>query len=741
MVVRIFFKCTTPMVKRGSVDPKARQRGKQCCQCAQHGVFFIVLVGICSLALAAASGAYPCRDDTEIFLVNYSRVANFTPAEAQLGIGVFLSRFGKGPMGFIVFLISVSMYFGVVAFAEKSFFRSFLPRVTGSLTALHSMLAVLLWVFMILHIVGHTTGLAAYFRFSESEKSHLGPIARQYFEGFDFSGPGVVMPWSYWSGIIATLLMATLSVGGVIAMSKDSMFPCCCCRCSSKSQTCSVYSWHFRMVHRCCALAVVIILALHSVEAKLGPWQMWLWMVLLLLFFVAEFGGFQGWCICWKPCRTCRPVSLILCSLKHRAHILRLDHELAPARRRKSGDGSGEADANENEPGWTIKPPVMITFECHGFRPKVGEYCFLGIAERGRKHCSRTVEGATFHPYTVFSLRNANQYALYVHTGFRPRSLQEGLPPPWIEPARGGWTYQHFMHGVAQKRFASRAEYEERAQAVVDALANKAIYVVGGFVSELAQPSFCYRQRIFCTCAGAGVTPFLSLAGDVAQRPERYRSKIITVVRSATHELIPNWLCTQFDFVEKSAETLLQGDPSDVALAKLMQALSNPWGKMTCHTFFHRFNNGDTVVFRFLQGYINVGHALTSALVHAESGDYDKMRNVFRSVYYGEPSKFDDWIRDWVGNGPRDHVATLKAVTDRQLSATERDKRIPSVELMRPVVKLANIFGRRPSGCPKSEFVSFGHCGNGDRVEFYSDSYQKHIRAHGDGQCAIESFD
>ena len=42
--------------------------------------------------------------------MNYSRVANFTPAEAQLGIGVFLSRFGKGPMGFIVFLISVSMF-------------------------------------------------------------------------------------------------------------------------------------------------------------------------------------------------------------------------------------------------------------------------------------------------------------------------------------------------------------------------------------------------------------------------------------------------------------------------------------------------------------------------------------------------------------------------------------------------------------------------------------------------------
>lgn len=41
------------------------------------------------------------------------------------------------------------------------------------------MLAALLWIFMILHIVGHTTGLAAYFRFTETEKSHLGPIARQ----------------------------------------------------------------------------------------------------------------------------------------------------------------------------------------------------------------------------------------------------------------------------------------------------------------------------------------------------------------------------------------------------------------------------------------------------------------------------------------------------------------------------------------------------------------------------------
>ena len=78
-------------------------------------------------------------------------------------------------------------------------------------------------------------------------------------------------------------------------------------------------------------------------------------------------------------------------------------------------------------------------------------------------------------------------------------------------------------------------------------------------------------QRIFCTCAGAGVTPFLALAGDVFKNPEKFRGKTITVVRSATHELIPRWLCKQFDFVEQSVDELLHGGSCDVALARVRE--------------------------------------------------------------------------------------------------------------------------------------------------------------------------
>ena len=120
--------------------------------------------------------------------------------------------------------------------------------------------------------------------------------------------------------------------------------------------------------------------------------------------------------------------------------------------------------------------------------------------------------------------------------------------------------------------------------------------------------------------------------------------------------------------------------------------------------------------------------------------DSQRLREVVGNVYYGKEKSFNHWFDNLFGK-PGEHADILKQFTDRSLSTKDREASMPGVELMRPVVKLAKIFGRRDQGCHKHEFVNFGHCGNGDRIEFYSAAYQHHIRTHGDGECSIESFD
>ena len=245
-------------------------------------------------------------------------------------------------------------------------------------------------------------------------------------------------------------------------------------------------------------------------------------MAVLLIFAVAEYVGFQGWCSTNSCCRSCRPSNCQLCSMRHRAEILTIQHEML-----------------NTDYGYRARPNVLVTFKCRSlnFKPRVGEFCFLGIADHDDNVLNEILVGNSFHPFTVFPLAEDHVYGVYFHTGLDERTGK-------CLEYRGGWCFSHFGESVANQYFESPEHCESSA---VAALSNKKVYVVGGFPSELANPSFTRARHLFCTCVGAGVTPFISLAADVYKNPKTYSGKIITVVRSASHPLFPEFL-RQFGF-------------------------------------------------------------------------------------------------------------------------------------------------------------------------------------------------
>lgn len=100
------------------------------------------------------------------------------------------------------------------------------------------------------------------------------------------------MPYSYMSGFLATFLLVILSVGGVLSVSHGGIYPWCCFKrlsCRGCCRCCGIYEAPFRSVHRIAALLVPPALFFHSVEESLGAWLIWTWMLLLLLFAVAEY--------------------------------------------------------------------------------------------------------------------------------------------------------------------------------------------------------------------------------------------------------------------------------------------------------------------------------------------------------------------------------------------------------------------------------------------------------------------
>lgn len=623
MAMRTFLKCKTPAVSsrhKCCRSEKQRQRGKQCCQCLRHATVPLLVIVLISIILAAASGIGPCTNTAErtVFDVNYSAANNFTATEQQFGAGIYFARFGAGPLGFLVFILSVSMYFGVIASLEKTFMSSILPRVTGSPTALHSMIALVMWVFLIAHIVGHLMAKTAFLSFTDVELSHIGPHLDEFFSEFR-----TLWPWSYISGIVATVLMLVLTIGGLVPMCRAGLFPCCCCvHCSSDARCCNIYNNSFRLVHRVSAALVLVVLAFHSVEANLGGFVLWIWMAILALFFIAEYVGFQGWCVC----RCCsRPRTLWLCSMKQQVSIMSVEHERARGK---------------------MKPAVFIRFTCHvpgAFLPTVGEYCFFGISgrtdkkksknanfddlavmssrETGFQTCSRLMAGTAFHPFTVFSLKNPNEFGLYLHTG-----LDEKIDDCSLE--RGGWCYDNFVADMPH-RFTDEAVYREEARKMKRVLnTTKDLYVIGGFGSELAEPAFLKSQKIFNTCAGAGVTPFLAIAADFYKKPGKYAGKVITTVRSASHPMIPEYLRTEFGFTDIQLPTDVTpnaADSEEVAAHKQLAGVKEALGgRLTC--LILKKGSG---VYRFIQGYINVNTVLRGLSKKSDK----EVDRVLRQVY------------------------------------------------------------------------------------------------------------
>ena len=48
------------------------------------------------------------------------------------------------------------------------------------------------------------------------------------------------------------------------------------------------YETCFRSVHRACALLLPFLLFFHSVMQQLGQWLIWTWMLLIIMFALAE---------------------------------------------------------------------------------------------------------------------------------------------------------------------------------------------------------------------------------------------------------------------------------------------------------------------------------------------------------------------------------------------------------------------------------------------------------------------
>jgi hypothetical protein len=101
------------------------------------------------------------------------------------------------------------------------------------------------------------------------------------------------MPWSYISGFAAAACILVLMGGGMMAAVHGGVFPWHCfkrlsCGLIGCCGRCGIFEVPFRSVHRVCALLLPALLFTHSMQASLGAWVLWTWMVLLFGFAVAE---------------------------------------------------------------------------------------------------------------------------------------------------------------------------------------------------------------------------------------------------------------------------------------------------------------------------------------------------------------------------------------------------------------------------------------------------------------------
>jgi len=617
-LARTLFKCSNPAVvvrRSHGMERRGcrynRHRTRQCCQSLQYTVPLIVIVSCFSAALAAITGIATCPAD--VFNRTLAPPGNYTPLQNKFGVGIFYARAGAGPLGFLIFVTSVCVYFGVMAGMEKGLSGLPVPRVTGSPVAAHSLLAIVLLAFLAVHIGGHWAAKVAFDDMTVEERATVGHRFFVFFDSFVDNWP---LPYSYLSGAIATFGLLVLTLGGIMSVSDGGIFPWCCCkRFTCKCcKCCGIYEAAFRSVHRVTALLVPPLLFFHSVEQSLGDWLIWTWMLLLLLFAGAEYIGFQGWCT-WKPCcLACRPESLKICSMRQQATILSVKHELQRV------DG-----------GWVAKPNVLILFRCNnpGFAPKVGEFCFLGVADKHSSVAKQIFVGNSFHPFTVFSAAEDNVYGFYLHTGLDPDSQK-------CREERGGWCFTHFGEAVAGRRFPSPEDCYETA---LNAMAGKPVFVVGGFPSELARPSFLRANKIFCTCAGAGATPFIALAGDVFKHPDRYQKKTITVVRAGKHAALPEFL-EQFGLKEVDLDharsDVERGSVGDEKLS-VVATMSAAVGGLKCMQMDPKLGFN----FYYIQGYVNVASVLEAACALQEQA----VREILRSRHPGGAHGFAQWER------------------------------------------------------------------------------------------------
>ena len=139
-----------------------------------------VVVLAWSSAIASNIGLATCT----VPVMNYSLHANYTYEQTIFGVGLFWARLGAGPLGFLVFATSVSVYFGVTASAERALAGIALPRVTGSPIAAHTFLGTILMVFVFLHVYGHLLAKVAFDKMTLEERAGVGHQFYVFFNGF-----------------------------------------------------------------------------------------------------------------------------------------------------------------------------------------------------------------------------------------------------------------------------------------------------------------------------------------------------------------------------------------------------------------------------------------------------------------------------------------------------------------------------------------------------------------------------
>ncbi len=141
----------------------------------RYTVPLLVLVFAFSAALGADEGIATCIEPVLNISEAQERAGNYTPLQARFGESVFWARAGAGPLGFLTFVTSVCVYFGVTAGMERGFLAALpLPRVTGSPIAAHSILACMLLVFVVIHVAGHMAAKFSYDAMTPHERNILG---------------------------------------------------------------------------------------------------------------------------------------------------------------------------------------------------------------------------------------------------------------------------------------------------------------------------------------------------------------------------------------------------------------------------------------------------------------------------------------------------------------------------------------------------------------------------------------